>query len=220
VQKESYYSSENIEDEAAQIWKHLPTYRNKPHFQFSMQDSALLILDMQKYFLEPDSHAYIPSATAILRGLQALAQVFHTAKRPVVFTRHLNTPQDAGMMNCWWRELIQADDPISEIVSEFELSQGSVVQKSQYDAFYQTALEELLRESHVRQVVVGGVMTHLCCETTARAAFVRGFEVFFLIDGTATYNVEFQRSTLQNLSHGFAELITVKGILTGANGPE
>ncbi|PIV27689.1 MAG: isochorismatase, partial [Anaerolineae bacterium CG03_land_8_20_14_0_80_58_20] len=42
------------------------------------------------------------------------------------------------------------------------------------------------------------------CETTARSAFVRGFEVFFCADGTATYTKELHRSTLLNLSHGVA----------------
>lgn len=47
-------------------------------------------------------------------------------------------------------------------------------------------------------------MTHLCCETTARSAFIRGFDVFFTIDGTATYNEDFHFGTLYNLAHGFA----------------
>jgi bifunctional isochorismate lyase / aryl carrier protein len=47
-------------------------------------------------------------------------------------------------------------------------------------------------------------MTHLCCETTARSAFMRGFEVFFTMDGTATYNEQLHRASLLTLSHGFA----------------
>ncbi|MGB9641195.1 MAG: isochorismatase family protein, partial [Anaerolineales bacterium] len=46
----------------------------------------------------------------------------------------------------------------------------------------------------------------LCCETTARSAFIRGFEPFFLVDGTATYNSYFHQATLLNLNHGFASL--------------
>ena len=49
-------------------------------------------------------------------------------------------------------------------------------------------------------------MTHLCCETTARSAFVHGYEVFFLVDGTATYNQDFHRASLMNLAHGVAVL--------------
>jgi bifunctional isochorismate lyase/aryl carrier protein len=58
-------------------------------------------------------------------------------------------------------------------------------------------------------------MTHLCCETTARAAFVAGYEVFFLVDGTASYNEEFHISTLKNLAHGFAVLTTTSQLLKG-----
>jgi isochorismate hydrolase len=57
-------------------------------------------------------------------------------------------------------------------------------------------------------------MTHLCCETTARSAFVRGFEVFFTIDGTATYNQGFHLGTLVNLSHGFATPVLASEILS------
>jgi isochorismate hydrolase len=56
-------------------------------------------------------------------------------------------------------------------------------------------------------------MTHLCCETSARSAFMRGFEVFFPIDGTATYNRDFHLATLRNLAHGFATMTTVRELL-------
>jgi len=61
-------------------------------------------------------------------------------------------------------------------------------------------------------------MAHLCCETTARSAFVKGFEVVFVIDGTATYNKDFYISTLLNLSHGFAIPVLTEEILNLLNG--
>jgi len=213
VQKESYFSAENIERKAAKLIQGLPAYRQKPHIPFALQSSALLVLDMQKYFLDPESHAYIPSAKAILPGLQALIQAYHDLSLPIIFTRHINTLQDAGVMERWWQDLIRENTPLSEIEAELDISKGIVVKKSQYDAFHQTALEEILHKCHVTQVVISGVMTHLCCETTARSAFMRGFEVFFLIDGTATYNAEFHRASLLNLAHGFAILIRVNDIL-------
>jgi isochorismate hydrolase len=146
--------------------------------------------------------------------------------RPIVFTQHVNTPQDAGLMASWWRELITAENPLSEIIAEVQRSADSdqqlavsnqqpaiSVRKSQYDAFYQTNLEGLLRAANVTQVVICGVMTHLCCETTARSAFSRGFEVFFAVDGTATYNEHFHFASLLNLSHGFATPVLVAEIL-------
>ena len=93
-----------------------------------------------------------------------------------------------------------------------------VIEKSQYDAFHQTRLEEMLLERRISQVIVCGVMTHLCCETTARSAFMRGFEVFFAIDGTATYNEAFHRATLLNLAHGFAAPVLIEEIIAALTG--
>ncbi|MCL0073361.1 isochorismatase family protein [Dehalococcoidia bacterium] len=175
--------------------------------------SALVIVDMQRYFLEDSSHAFIPAARAIVPRLTKLIQAYSQHGLPIVFTRHLNTDANAGMMSRWWQDLIRADDPASEIIPEFDLSQGVVIEKSQYDAFYETALDEMLREKGVTQIVICGVMSHLCCETTARSAFVRGFEVFFTVDGTATYTEAFHRATLLNLAHGFAVPVLTHEIL-------
>jgi isochorismate hydrolase len=104
----------------------------------------------------------------------------------------------------WWHELVRPDAAGSKIAAGLDFSQGKIVRKSQYDAFHGTSLEADLRVSGVGEVVITGVMAHLCCETTARSAFTRGFEVFFTIDGTATYTEAFHLATLLNLSHGFA----------------
>jgi len=174
--------------------------------------AGLLVLDMQRYFLEKDSHAYVPSAGAILPRVRELAKAFSSQGRPVVFTRHLNTEGDAGQMARWWGELIKRENPLSELAPELNIG-GIVIEKSQYDAFHGTELEGLLRERGVEQLVICGVMAHLCCETTARSAFVHGFEVFFVVDGTATYNERFHRATLLNLAHGFAHLVLAEEVL-------
>jgi isochorismate hydrolase len=130
-----------------------------------------------------------------------------------VFTRHVNTPADAGMMAVWWRDVLTEQSAHSRIIQELDTSQGTLMAKSQYDAFLHTALEDILRRQGVEQVVVCGLMTHLCCETTARSAFTRGFEVFFTIDGTATYTLALQRASLLTLGHGFALPVLVDEIL-------
>lgn len=202
--KTSYFSSENIDQEARELLQKVPgAIRNRAP-AFNPASSALLILDMQSYFLEPASHAFIPSAPAIIPRIKALAESYFSNDLPVIFTQHLNSIQDAGSMGTWWRDLIRIENPHSAIIPEFDFSHRLVLRKSQYDAFYGTSLEEVLRRKNVSQVVISGVMTHLCCETTARSAFVRGFEVFFLVDGTATYNQDHHQATLLNLAHGFA----------------
>ena len=65
----------------------------------------------------------------------------------------------------------------------------------------------------MRQVVVCGVLTNLCCETTARSAFMRGFEVYFLEDGTATFSEEMHEAALLNLGYGFAILTKIDDVI-------
>ena len=202
--KTRYFSIENFEQEADQMLQQLPGDRARRTANYDPSKSALLILDMQSYFLEPSSHAFIPSAPSIIPKLEALIESYFAQDLPVIFTQHLNTLQDAGSMATWWKDLIRVEDPLSAIIPDFDFSNRFVLRKNQYDAFYKTSLEEILRRKRVSQIIVTGVMTHLCCETTARSAFVRGFEVFFTIDGTATYNQDHHLATLLNLAHGFA----------------
>lgn len=203
--KERYFSPENISQKAKAMQDDFSRLA-RGQVEFNPVHSVLLILDMQRYFLDEDSHAYIPSADAILPRVDALHETYATLGLPVVWTRHLNIRADARGMSRWWRDLIVRENPKSEIHSIFSPAPNQVIEKTQYDAFYQTGLDLLLKGMLVEQVVIAGVMTHLCCETTARSAFMRGYDVFFLIDGTATYNEDFHRATLRNLSHGFATL--------------
>ena len=179
--------------------------------------AALLVLDMQRYFLDETSHAFIPSAPAIIPRIQSLQSTFINRHLPVIHTRHMNTPQNAGLMNSWWKELMIETNPLSEITADIQNNYAAVFIKSQYDAFYKTDLEQWLIGKHISQVVITGVMTHLCCETTARSAFMRGFQVFFTVDATATYNRQFHQASLLNLTHGFAvpvlceQLIVIRG---------
>jgi isochorismate hydrolase len=203
--KEAYFTPETIQPQAEMMLDTVRSERERRSAQvFRFESAALLVLDMQEYFLDPQSHAFIPSAPVLLPRIAALVAAFHRCRRPVVFTRHLNTPENAGMMSSWWRDLIDPASPHSQVAASLDLSGSCLFEKSQYDVFYETGLEEYLRQEGVTQVVVTGVMAHLCCETTARSAFVRGFQVFFTIDATASYRQDYHRASLLNLSHGFA----------------
>lgn len=164
---------------------------------------------MQRYFLDQESHAFIPSSRAIIPGLKRLIECFLSNDQPVVLTRHLNNSDNAGMLEIWWADVIEEGNRLSEIIPELQTGKTKVLEKSQYDAFHKTELDGILKKQNIEQVVISGVMTHLCCETTARSAFVNGYHVIFPVDGSATYDINFHRATLQNLSHGFAMMTSV-----------
>jgi nicotinamidase-related amidase len=207
--KEAFFTPENIDDVAAKLTAEFPP---RGHLEFVPERSALLVVDMQRCFIEPDSHSFVPSSGVIIPRIVSLVDAFESAGRPIVLTRHLNTGDDAGLMDEWWGAIIRPGDPGSAMVADLE-RRGLVVEKSRYDAFIGTGLEEILRTQGVEQVVVAGVMTHLCCESTARSAFMRDLGVFFTVDGTATYNRDLHEGSLRALAHGFAVPVTVGDIV-------
>lgn len=174
--------------------------------QAEIDKPVLLVLDMQRYFLAPESHAFVPSAPAIIPNILKLIETFQDHRLPVVFSRHINTPQNAGEMSRWWRDVIAPDHPLAGLAAPFDQIAETIIEKSQYDAFYQTGLDDILQGQGITDVVITGVMTHLCCETTARSAFMCGYQVWFPVDGTATYNEAYHLGTLRNLAHGFAHI--------------
>ncbi len=218
MKKERYFTTDSIDVKARDMLRDVEGLKKHHVLLPASPHCALLVLDMQQYFLEESSHAFVPSAPAIIPRISQLVEACAAKKLPIVFTRHQNTEADAGMMSVWWRDLIRRGTSSWEIASMLDTSQAIVIEKSQYDAFHQTELETLLRDKGIRQVIVCGVMTHLCCETTARSAFVRGFEVFMAIDGTATYSEPLHRATLWNAAHGFAVPMLVEE-LTGLLAP-
>ncbi len=207
--KSTYFTPHTIYIQAEDL---LHTIGQKPKRQ-SWQRPALLVLDLQQYFFKPDSHAFVPSASSILPGLLKLIAAFQQANFPIIFTQHLNTPEDAGMMSAWWRELLTESNPLADLIPSLASYQPQALRKSQYDAFLHTDLDAMLSEEEVTDVVITGVMTHLCCETTARSAFMHGYHVWFPVDGSATYNLDYHMGTLRNLAHGFANLSLVSDLL-------
>jgi len=182
-------------------------------FHINKDVCALFVIDMQKYFCDDDGRAYVPGADTLKTKIKRLIKVFANANQPIIFTRHIDTP--GSLMEKWWRENLKQDDPQSGITKDFDIANGEVFIKDQYDAFLNTDLEAKLKKKGVKQVVICGVLTNLCCESTARSAFMRGFEVYFVTDATATYKKEMYEATLVNLSYGFAILVTSDEIISG-----
>jgi ureidoacrylate peracid hydrolase len=78
-----------------------------------------------------------------------------------------------------------------------------VVAKHRYDAFQGTDLELVLRSHAIRTLVLTGVVTNVCVETTARAGFVRDYYIAVVEDGCAAYVAEDHEQTLKNIRRFF-----------------
>lgn len=204
--KENYFSNSFI-----QKWQR--KLSNK--LVFSFEKSALLIIDMQKYFADKEGNAYVPSCEYIIENLVRISEIYRKYNLPIVITRHIDDEKKHPMMKKWWDSPILERDPQSQIIKEFDfLKEYPVfIKKNYYDAFKETGLKQILRGRGVERVIIGGVLTNCCCETTARSAFMNNFEVFFLFDGTATYKKEYHEGTILNISYGFGDILFIKDLL-------
>ncbi len=179
-----------------------------------IQNSALLVVDMQRFFLELPSHAFIPSAPRIIPNIQLLMDFFRRRELPIILTKYaLNKNEKNNPMSSWWADELFEADVRSEIVDEISQLDNQVIVKRGYSAFHKTSLEKNLKMGGIKNLFISGVMTHLCCDSTARDAFQHGFSVYFVADATATYNEELHFSSLMTISHGFAIPILTREVL-------
>ena len=190
---------------------------NVHEMRLKKSNSALLVIDMQNFFVDTRSEGLGPISPTVLANTRRLIDAFRKAKRPVIFTRHVHREDgsDAGILGWWWPDMIVEGSEESEIHEDVAPRPGEkIIFKHRYSAFYNTDLEILLRCQKIEDVVICGVMTNLCCESTARAAYFRDFRVFFLADATGTAYREMHQATLLNLSYGFAYITTTDDIIS------
>ncbi len=207
---EPYVTVENIESKVPAWLERIYPY-NTHAMRLNVSASALLVIDMQRFFLDPASPSYTCGGLAILPIVQRLIHAFRRAGRPVIYTRHVHHPDDldSGIMGWWWEGKCLEGSPESEIHPDLAPAPGEkVVFKHRYSAFYNTDLETVLRCLKVEDIVVSGIMTNMCCESTARDAYYRDYRVFFLADGTGSINEEMHIASLLNLALGFAYVTT------------
>jgi MAF protein len=179
---------------------------------------ALIVVDMQRYFTGDAAGLAAP----VLGNVNRLIAWARERGVPVFFTRHghADPRRDGGMLRRWWGDLIVRGTPDHELDPALDVRPGDiVVDKTRYSAFAGTSLDRILRGRGIRQLVVAGTMTNLCCETTAREAFVRDYEVLFVSDATATASDEMQQASLLNLAYGFAHVVATDDVVRCGRAP-
>jgi isochorismate hydrolase len=204
---ENYYLTHDNIDEKTHKWLSLinQSQSRLQHFRLKPDHSALLVIDMQSFFLSNQSHAFIPSSQVIISNVNSLVDAFRESNLPIIFTYHaLKDDEDPGIMGRWWGDVLRTTDPLSKIdpTIHFE-KKDRIIRKTRYSAFQNTGLLNVLEKMRIHQLIITGVMTHLCCETTAREGFMRDFEIYFIVDATATDTEELHVSSIQTLSDGF-----------------
>ena len=203
---------------------------------------ALLVVDMQNYGCNPraglgpmlaqrhtdTARYYFPRLTeTVIPNIERLVQAFRLAGREVVFTRHGALLADGRDMVA--RRRRRDSDALAETevpalwhrgTFEYELIEqlqpGAaelVVDKNTSSAFNSTGIEWLLRNMGIQALVVVGMATDMCVETTARDAADRGFDVIVVEDATATFFEKHHRAALSGFARVFGQVWSTDDVL-------
>ncbi len=182
--------------------------------EFERKTTALLIIDMQRDFLEPGGFGeMLGNDVSLLRAAIGPCKRILAAARQagllVMHTREGHRPDladapPAKLARGGLETGIGDDGPMGRILVRGEPGHGiipelapkpgePVIDKSGKGAFYETDLELMLRNNDIRTIIVCGVTTEVCVHTTVREANDRGYECLVLEDCVGSYFPEFQR---------------------------
>ena len=190
-------------------------------FNLRLRSAALLVIDMQRDFLEPGGfgHALGNDVANLRRAIAPNRRVlgaWRAAGGMAVHTREGHRPDlsdlppskrdrgggpltigDHGPMG----RILVRGEPGHEIIPELAPLAGEpVVDKPGKGAFFATDLSAILQASGITQLVVTGVTTEVCVSTTVREANDRGFECLVLADCCASYFPEFHDAALRMIT--------------------
>lgn len=178
---------------------------------------ALVVVDMQGYYLKRDSsyYAYFNSLhqgcldyilsrceTTVVPNIRRLQDYFREHALPLIYLRLCGTDPERGDLHPIFRDTHHrgkragfdniyplADDPFAGIVDEIRPLPGeTVIDKRTFSAFTGTAMDDILKNLGISMLLFTGLATSQCVETTARDASDRGYGIIMVEDAQADYD--------------------------------
>ena len=196
--------------------------------QLTKDRTALLVVDMQNGFCHVEGSLAarreldISGLAAAVPGCVRLVAAARAAGVPVIFTRFVYRAdfRDGGVLiehfQPWLAEvnaLVEGTWDM-EIIDELQPAGDEfVIDKNRCSSFYGTRLEPILTSLGIKQLLIAGVTTNMCVETTVRDASQRDYEVFVATDACGELEEERHRVALNSMGFGFAKLVSVDEVV-------
>lgn len=194
--------------------------------------AALLVIDVQNDFCAEGGMMHregrdLGEVQKMARALPRLLDAARDAGVLVVFVRNVYSTEENHYLSDVWLEqaarrragsytvwpVCGPESWEGDFYTVRPLPEEPVITKHRFSAFHNTDLETVLRAHSIRSVVLAGVATNVCVETTAREAFVRDYYVVFLDDGTATYDRASHEATLNSIERFFGQVATIDDVV-------
>ena len=180
--------------------------------------TALIVIDMQLGFLEPGFPGYGPHAIDIVPNINMLAAALRAAGGTVVFTRHtvysdpdrapprwqIERPEFTGYFDS-----LRENAPGHPLHASLDIQSADLLlDKVWYSAFlpHSSTLDADLKARGIDTVIITGVVTNICCESSARDAHMMGYRVFVIADANAAATDDAHNASLATLGLVFADV--------------
>lgn len=192
----------------------------------------LLLVDLQNAFCSPTGDLArrgrdISAMQAAARSCARLAVAARAAAVPVIWTRMMLRPDyaDGGLMTSELLPHLRTSGALQrgsldvEIAPELAVAAGEdVIDKPRNSALFGTALEVHLHARRIERVIVGGVTTSMCVDTTVRDLGQRDFATFVVQEAVGDFDQSRHEAALAVLAFGFARVITERDCIAALAG--
>jgi nicotinamidase-related amidase len=201
-------------------------------FRILPERTCLIIVDMINAFLKPHSRLEVAGGRELIPRLSRLLEACRQAEIPVIFLKMAfrSDRADVGVHVAFRPEMADQDILVegTEDVEFYDgIKPGSgdiVIVKRRFSAFAGTDLDLILRSRGIDTLIIGGVATNICCESTARDARMKDYKVIFLSDGNAPMTFpdmgwgkisaeEIQKVVLTTMAFAFAQVLPVEEVI-------
>ena len=149
---------------------------------------ALLVIDVQNDYFKNGKMELVGPDQA-LDKIKQLEQYFNEKNLPIIYVQHINPPQASFFQ-----------ENTDGVLLHPELSAGSdslIVTKHYPNSFLETNLDELLKAHQIEQLIITGMMTHMCIDSGTRAAKELGYQPILIADATATRDLSHDGKTVK-----------------------
>jgi ureidoacrylate peracid hydrolase len=199
-----------------------PSVSGRDYFTVDPRRAALIVIDMQNAFVAEGSPLETPPARAMLPKLERLIRFSRECGIPIIWTQSDHRPPFGGLMlkkfpvignnRMLWRGE-STFDMYPDMLQPQEGKREYVIVKHKFDAFFETDLDAILRYHDVNTVIITGTATNVCCESTARAAYMRDYFVAFPHDTNATFDDAMHQATLKNIDLFFGRVMSTDELI-------
>ena len=186
--------------------------------------TALLVIDMQNFFVEQGQALEVPAARELAPNINRLAQAMRDSGGTVIWIQM--TLNDADLDR--WSVFLPANgsrarfQPVADgeyghqIWKEMTvMPEDLIVQKRRFSAFIQGSsdLHKILQERGIDTLIIAGTLTNVCCESTARDAMMLNYRILMVADANATITEEAHRAALMNILFVFGDVQSTADVM-------